>query len=61
MAYLLDHPNIVGWKKCPGCGYSEDSEGYNLLNPKPKDEYGDLEERNIDGKRSGSTSQCGSN
>lgn len=32
LAYLLDHPTLIGWKKCPGCGYAEDPYGQNLLN-----------------------------
>jgi len=32
---MLDCPYKMGWKRCPGCRYSHDAEGYNLLNPKP--------------------------
>lgn len=37
MSYMMDstNPNLIGWKYCPTCRYSEDAEGYNLLNPKP--------------------------
>lgn len=54
MAYLLDHTDIQlkGWKKCPGCGYAEDPEGYNLLNPKPKTE-GEADEPDQDSETKG--------
>jgi hypothetical protein len=38
IAYLLDHQNLKGWKRCPGCGYAEDAEGYNLISPRPVQE-----------------------
>jgi ferredoxin len=42
MAYLLDHPKLMFWKKCPCCGYCEDECGENLLTFKEK-EYNKLE------------------
>jgi Fe-S-cluster containining protein len=35
-AYMLDKQDMPGWKHCSSCGYSCDEDGYNLLNPKPK-------------------------
>lgn len=32
--WLLDHPNLKNWKKCLGCGYCEDNNGYNKINLK---------------------------
>lgn len=59
-AYLLDHLYLVGWKKCTLCAYAEDSEGYNALNPKPKDgKNGNLNERNSDGSSETDGSRCG--
>jgi len=37
-AWMQMHDTLHNWKKCPSCGYCEDSEGYNKLNPKPKGE-----------------------
>jgi hypothetical protein len=36
MSYLLAHLQLHDWKKCPSCGYCEDKNGFNLMNPKPK-------------------------
>jgi hypothetical protein len=36
MAYLLDHPKLMFWKRCPCCGYCEDEKGENLLAIKEK-------------------------
>lgn len=39
--YLLDHKDpqflYLGWKQCPHCNWCCDKEGYNLLDPKPKE------------------------
>lgn len=36
MAYLLDHPTMMFWKRCPCCGYCEDERGENLLSIKER-------------------------
>lgn len=39
--YLLDHtkPELfyAGWKRCPGCGWCCDKDGYNLVDKKPEE------------------------
>lgn len=36
MLTLTTSIELFNHKKCPTCGWQEDPEGYNLLNPKPK-------------------------
>lgn len=35
MSYMTIHPENFNYRKCITCGYCEDKDGYNKLNPKP--------------------------
>lgn len=34
-SYLLEHPENKAFRKCIGCGWCVDNEGFNKLNTKP--------------------------